>query len=1012
MIEIKNLMKKYSRGKEVISNLNLSFGEVGLNVICGKSGCGKTTLINILGAMDLDFSGSVVVDGLDISSASYTQIADYRNFTSAFVFQKNSLFEYLTVEENLKLCLNIQNNQSSISDALERVGLKGFEKKKVKALSGGEKQRVAIARALIKDCKIVFADEPTSALDSKNAHKIFQLFKELSKDKLVIVVTHDLKKATMYADRLVRLVDGNIEEDVVYHERLEKAKVLEKKKSKTFALMPIFRHNLKTGLIINLFVSILLIVGLSITSIAIEQKKIKKEYDTFGTKDYVFNVDRAIETQVQNGIDNYKIVKRGDATNPYYYIENAYQYDNDLSEGDYTLLKSNIPSKYDVYEGTNDLEFEKLIIPGISNEALKSYVSGGMYYYWKVISPTNFTAFTYDKTNDYKLVAGRLPKHDNEILITDTVADMYLRKRAYSPGSAYKPFYSDYIVDYNDLLSPSYTVYYEPDYARINGLDDSVPIILSNEDNFKIYDTYGKFEGTVSGNATYYLYNEMSYTVVGIIETGILDYYTYNYNEGRYYLLSNFESQTGNEEFMNSLRYQPSGYVVIPNGLASTNENQNKQDPYQITAVASTGVSLKPYIAAFSGSKDYTEAGFAGGEDNLHIDKDNRIIAKSTNKTHLEDGEIIVSVNMAQLLFPSAKITQNTASLRYNNIDKKEVTLEFEVGGEIVEKSFTIVGICKNFAGDFYICDELYKDLYVREKGTAPILNVNLSGEDLASRKHLMKVLYELGYCLVPEESMPGAYLEFVENKGEMIAEVDFEGLASLYPSYTTVDEGTKRYFVVDDMKLGYINGEYVYMTSSVIRQISLDDSYYESKGNISPYYLYSDYYNSNIEGCNTASDKGNSILEVIDSLYRFFLGVAIVLGIGFIVLKEVRQSESITKLSMLGVRNKDLITLNLLTYIPLSIIIGALSLVLSFLLCKGINSLYAYSFTNYLNNASLADTLLLDSKGNPIEIITTVYRVRILFTSTTVLISIIGGIAILSVFLISSIVVTLKSRK
>ena len=160
MIEIKNLTKKYSRGKEVISGLNLSFGEVGLNIICGKSGCGKTTLINILGAMDRDFEGEVVCDGLNLLDANYTEIADYRNFTSAFVFQKNSLFEYLTVKENLELCLNIQNNQANISEALERVGLRGFENKKVKALSGGEKQRVAIARALIKDCRIIFADEP------------------------------------------------------------------------------------------------------------------------------------------------------------------------------------------------------------------------------------------------------------------------------------------------------------------------------------------------------------------------------------------------------------------------------------------------------------------------------------------------------------------------------------------------------------------------------------------------------------------------------------------------------------------------------------------------------------------------------------------------------------------------------------------------------------------------------------------------------------------------------------
>ena len=341
MIEIKHLRKKYARGKEVITDLNLSFSEVGLNIIVGKSGCGKTTLINILGGMDLDYEGIVSVDGKELRKLSYTGIADYRNFTSAFVFQKNSLFEFLTVEENLKLCLNIQNNESNISEALEKVGLAGFEKKKVKALSGGEKQRVAIARALIKDCKIIFADEPTSALDSKNAHRIFQLFKELSKDKLVILVTHDVKKATMYADRMVRLIDGFVEEDVVYNERKEKALELEGKKSKALSLTPIFKYNLKTGMLINVFVMLILIIGFTILNITNSQKKVKEEYDYYGTTNQVeFNVDRAIMTQEKNNINLYNIIKSGDADNPFYYLENVANGDKLLDYADYTILSS------------------------------------------------------------------------------------------------------------------------------------------------------------------------------------------------------------------------------------------------------------------------------------------------------------------------------------------------------------------------------------------------------------------------------------------------------------------------------------------------------------------------------------------------------------------------------------------------------------------------------------------------------------------------------------------------
>ena len=511
MIEIKHLRKKYSRGKEVISDLTLSFGETGLNVVCGKSGCGKTTLINILGGMDLDYEGEVVVDGLELHHSTYTEIADYRNFTSAFVFQKNSLFEFLTVEENLKLCLDIQNNDSNISEALERVGLKGFEKKKVRALSGGEKQRVAIARALIKDCKVIFADEPTSALDSKNAHKIFQLFKELSKDKLVIVVTHDMKKATMYADRVIRLIDGNIEEDIVYNVRTEKARELKKKESKSFSMMPIFKHNLKKGMVINLFVIVLLVASLVITNLAIEQAKVKEEYDNFGSNiEGEFNYDRAIYTQILNNVNLYDVVKSADADNPYYYLNHAVEADGRLSEGDYNVIKANFKD-YQLYNGTNDSTYEKLIIEGISNKRrLSEAGSDGVTRVWYTYEFTNFEHYEYNKNYEYNLIAGRLPENENEILVTDTVADMYLRKRAYDPGVDYEPYYNDYIVDYNDLLSEYYTVHYTKAAANKYGASVEDEIRVKNE--LIIFDTYGTYEGTVGGNATYYMYNENKYT--------------------------------------------------------------------------------------------------------------------------------------------------------------------------------------------------------------------------------------------------------------------------------------------------------------------------------------------------------------------------------------------------------------------------------------------------------------------------------------------------------------------
>lgn len=1011
MIEIKHLSKKYSRGKEVISDLSLNFLETGLNVVCGKSGCGKTTLINILGGMDLDYEGEVLVDGLNLNTSTYTEIADYRNFTSAFVFQKNSLFEFLTVEENLKLCLDIQNNDSDISEALERVGLKGFEKKKVRALSGGEKQRVAIARALIKDCKIIFADEPTSALDSKNAHKIFKLFKELSKDKLVIVVTHDMKKATMYADRVIRLIDGNIEEDIVYNERLESARVLKEKKSKSFSMMPIFKHNLKKGMVINLFVIILLVAALVITNLAIEQSKVKEEYDNFGSNiEGEFNYDRAIYTQILNDVNLYNVVKSGEATSPYYYLEHVIKPDTSLSEGDYNVIKSNL-SKYEFYEGSNDINYERVIIEGISNQSRLSQVGpDGINRVWYTYQFTNFNHYAFDNSFAYDLAAGRLPENDNEILVTDTVADMFLRKRAYYPGPDYEPYYSDYVVDYDDLLSEYFTVHYTRAAASKYGASVDDEIQVKNE--MVIYDTYGTYEGSVGGNATYYMYNKTAYKVVGIIETGILPFYTYSYDASRYYLLDNFETQTGNEEFMNSLNYQPGGYVVIPNGLKGTNENLNLEVPYLMSDISVNGISLKdPYISAFTGETDYTQNGLAGHVDNLLIDYSNRLLALGVNKKDLADDEVIISADLAKKLYPELNISQGNAYRKFEDIKGDIISFDFEGKHGSVTKELTIVGISRNSKTDIYVSDNNLISIYSLEKGVMPSLTINLDSYGVSARKKVMEKLYELGYSLVPVENVPGAYLEFVEGKGEMIAEVDYDGLASLFPGNETRVIDNKNYFFVDDMNYGQIIGEYVYMSSSVVRQIALDDSYYTSQGNISPYYIFSDYYNSNVTGCITNSDQGNSLLEIVDSLYQFFLAVAVILAIGFIYLKEYRQKESVTKLSMLGVRTKDLVVLNIITYVPMAIIIGLLSLLLSSLFVNVINNMYSYSFVNQLMNEKTG-LPIYDANGSVILVETVVHRVRLMFTSSAYISSIVITLGVMICTLASSIFVTLKARK
>ena len=218
MIEIKNLTKIYkSQSKEdviAVNNISLSFLEHGLVIINGESGCGKTTLLNILGGLDKKSSGEYIINQKRVED--FKSLDDFRNQVVGIVFQDYNLIENLNVFDNINLALSLQdksNNKQLVLDVLQRVGLKGFENRKINELSGGQKQRVAIARALVKNSQIILADEPTGNLDSETSKEIFKLLKEISNSKLVIVVSHDRKLSKQFADRLIELKDGKIVSD-------------------------------------------------------------------------------------------------------------------------------------------------------------------------------------------------------------------------------------------------------------------------------------------------------------------------------------------------------------------------------------------------------------------------------------------------------------------------------------------------------------------------------------------------------------------------------------------------------------------------------------------------------------------------------------------------------------------------------------------------------------------------------------------------------------------------------
>ena len=198
MIKVENLEKSFDN-KDIIKNFNYEFLDGKMTAIVGKSGCGKTTLLNILGLLDTDYKGKVLYDGVLITNES--QRNEFIRNNINYLFQNYALIDNETVEQNLLLALEYEKlsknvKKEKINEALELVDLNEFNDKKIFTLSGGEQQRVALARVILKKGNIILADEPTGNLDVENTDKVMKILKKLKEDgKLIIIVTHSLSLA-------------------------------------------------------------------------------------------------------------------------------------------------------------------------------------------------------------------------------------------------------------------------------------------------------------------------------------------------------------------------------------------------------------------------------------------------------------------------------------------------------------------------------------------------------------------------------------------------------------------------------------------------------------------------------------------------------------------------------------------------------------------------------------------------------------------------------------------------
>jgi len=250
MLEIRKISKIYKTGnfkQKALNDISINFRKNEFVSILGPSGSGKTTLLNIIGGLDDYTSGDLIINGISTKNYKDRDWDTYRNHRVGFVFQSYNLIPHQSILANVELALTLSGvskteRRKKAKAALKKVGLEEHIHKRPNQLSGGQMQRVAIARALVNDPDILLADEPTGALDSKTSVQVMNLLKEVAKDRLVIMVTHNKELAEEYSTRIVELKDGVLGKDSNSYDGKEEESKKEKNKKTNEAAEKVYKE--------------------------------------------------------------------------------------------------------------------------------------------------------------------------------------------------------------------------------------------------------------------------------------------------------------------------------------------------------------------------------------------------------------------------------------------------------------------------------------------------------------------------------------------------------------------------------------------------------------------------------------------------------------------------------------------------------------------------------------------------------------------------------------------------
>ena len=457
MLKLRNIKKDYIVGDTAVHALkgvSIEFRSCEFVSILGQSGCGKTTLLNIIGGLDRYTDGDLFINGKSTKTYKDKDWDNYRNHSVGFIFQSYNLIPHQTVLSNVELALTLSGvpaaeRRKRAEDALKKVGLSDQLNKKPNQMSGGQMQRVAIARALVNDPEILLADEPTGALDSDTSVQIMELLKEISKDRLVIMVTHNPELAKQYSTRIVRLLDGNITDDTDPYDGKEEA-LKDKDEGKRpsmsfFTALSLSLNNLmtkKARTFLTAFAGSIGIIGIALIlslSSGVNAYIQKVEEDTLSS--YPISIEQAGmdisqlagdlmgKNEVPEGRDPDKIYSNNIMT------EMMSTMVNGISANNLELLKKHIEETPEFKANSSEIEYKYSTVMNIYDEkgnrvnpnTVFSTVFGensaqaNGYSQMSSFSNTEVWTRLFDNkeflNKQYDVVAGRMPEKYNEIVL-------------------------------------------------------------------------------------------------------------------------------------------------------------------------------------------------------------------------------------------------------------------------------------------------------------------------------------------------------------------------------------------------------------------------------------------------------------------------------------------------------------------------------------------------------------------------------------------------------------------